>query len=86
MTQSLSLWLFSYAFVWGLLWFLVLPLRAGFEKPSRAKGAKKNVTKKNVDGEAGYDSARVLWRKALVVSLLAILLTTLLWVALARLI
>ena len=78
MTKSFSLWLFSYAFVWGLLWFLVLPLRVGFAKPSRAKGAKKNV---------GIDiSARVLWRKALVVSLLAVLLTTLLWVALARLI
>ncbi len=83
MTKSFSLWLFSYAFVWGLLWFLVLPLRVGFAKPSRAKGAKKNVAKKN----AGSDiSARVLWRKALVVSLLAVLLTTLLWVALARLI
>ena len=73
MTKLLFLWLFAYAFVWWLLWFLVLPLRARGLAPSSAKEA-----------EEGDRSARMLWRKALVVSAAATLLTTLLVAMIAQ--
>ena len=67
MTEIVFLWLFTYAFVWWLVWFLVLPLRNAKDK---SKG----------EGEL---SAKFLRQKVLIVSLLAALLTTLLFVALA---
>ena len=72
MTETLFLWLFAYAFVWWLLWFLVLPIRTGSKSQRHTKG----------EGDFGETP---LQRKAIVVSLAAALLTTLLLLVPARL-
>ena len=88
MTATFFLWLFAYAFVWWLLWFLVLPLQASSESLRDTQGENKD----NKDNKAKDNGAkgnglgvRLLKRKALFVSLSAALLTTLLLVVRALL-
>ena len=83
MTATFFLWLFAYAFVWWLLWFLVLPLQASRESLRDTQG--KNKDNKDNGAKGNGLGVRLLKRKALFVSLSAALLTTLLLVVRARL-
>ncbi len=83
MTATFFLWLFAYAFVWWLLWFLVLPLQASSESLRDTQGENKNNKDNGAKGNGL--GVRLLKRKALFVSLSAALLTTLLLVVRALL-